>query len=111
VKVDEWVMVQEDDVRTALQWVIDPELGINIVDLGLVYGVTVQNDDVQVDLTMTTPACPLSTYLTANAEHVIRALVPGVQELAINLVWEPPWNPSLISESARRELGWEHESN
>jgi metal-sulfur cluster biosynthetic enzyme len=100
-------MVQEDDVRTALNWVIDPELGINIVDLGLVYGVAVENEAVQVDLTMTTPACPLSTYLTANAEHVIRALVPGVENVTINLVWEPPWQPSMISEVARLELGWE----
>ncbi len=94
-----------DRVRDALRLVIDPEIGVNIVDLGLVYEVTVTNSDVHVELTMTTPACPLSEYVTTNAEATIWQNVPGVTAVNIDLVWEPAWNPDMISDEARRQLG------
>ncbi len=95
------------EVWNALRQVIDPELGINIVDLGLVYSVKVQNGQVQVIMTMTTPACPLHTYLTSTAEAVIWQQVPDVQTVEIQLAWTPRWNPMMMTDAAKRQLGWE----
>ncbi len=92
-------------VREALRLVIDPEIGINIVDLGLVYGIAVTNGDVRVEVTMTTPACPLSEYVTTQAEATIWQQVPHVTAVAVELVWEPPWRPEMMSDEARRQLG------
>lgn len=94
-----------DRVREALRQVIDPEIGVNIVDLGLVYGIEVRDGDVRVDVTMTTPACPLGEYVTTSAEAAIWQHVPGVRSVMIELVWEPPWRPEMMSEEARRQLG------
>ena len=91
----------QDQVRSALRWVIDPELGINVVDLGLVYAIDVQDNQVRVDITMTTPACPLNAYLSSSADAMIRNLVPDVQAIDINLVWEPPWDKDRMSDAAR----------
>ena len=94
-----------EQVREALRLVIDPEIGVNIVDLGLVYGIAVTDGDVRVDLTMTTPACPLGEYVTGNAEAVIRQHVPAVRSVDVGLVWEPAWRPDMMSAEARRQLG------
>jgi metal-sulfur cluster biosynthetic enzyme len=94
-----------DRVREALRLVIDPELGINVVDLGLVYGVDVEDGDVRVKVTMTTPACPLSEYVTTNAEAAVWQNVPGVKSVDVALVWEPPWKPDMMSDEARARLG------
>ncbi len=93
------------EVWNALRQVIDPELGINIVDLGLVYSVKVQNGQVQVVMTMTTPACPLHTYLTSTAEAVIWQQVRDVQAVEIQLAWVPRWNPMMMTDAAKRQLG------
>lgn len=95
-----------DQVREALRRVIDPEIGINIVDLGLVYGIEVAGGDVRVDVTMTTPACPLGEYVLAGAEAAIRRDVPGARSVEVRLVWEPPWSPERMSDEARHQLGW-----
>jgi metal-sulfur cluster biosynthetic enzyme len=92
-------------VRQALRRVVDPELGINVVDLGLVYAVDVRDGDVSVAITMTSPACPLSEYVTAEAEAAIRREVPGVRSVRVALVWDPPWRPEMMAEAARRQLG------
>ncbi len=94
-----------DHVREALRLVIDPEIGVNIVDLGLVYGIAVTDGEVRVDVTMTTPACPLSEYVTTNAEATIWQNVPGVRSVNVELVWEPTWRPDMMSDEARRQLG------
>ncbi len=94
-----------EEVWNALRQVIDPELGINIVDLGLVYSVKVQNGQVQVVMTMTTPACPLHTYLTSTAEAVIWQQVRDVQAVEIQLAWVPRWNPMMMTDAAKRQLG------
>ena len=86
--------------------VIDPELGINIVDLGLVYNLDVDGGLVRVEMTMTTPACPLHDYLTEQVEQAIRAEMPDVRSVAVHLVWDPPWGPERMSRVARQELGW-----
>ena len=94
----------EDAVRQALSEVIDPEIGVNIVDLGLVYGIEVQDARVRVAMTMTSPACPLGDYLKDLVRATIRRRVPGVQGVDIDLVWEPPWDPDRMSDAARRQL-------
>ena len=94
-----------EDVLEALREVIDPELGINVVDLGLVYGVEVHDAHVRVTMTMTSPACPLNAYLTSAAEALIWERVPGVQTVHVGMVWDPPWHPDMMSEVARQQLG------
>jgi metal-sulfur cluster biosynthetic enzyme len=88
----------------ALYDVIDPELGINIVDLGLVYDVEADEDRVRVAMTMTTPACPLHAYLTQEAKSAL--LGAGAHLVRVDLVWDPPWDPSLMSNDAKQMLGY-----
>ena len=93
-------------VRDALREVIDPELGINVVDLGLVYRIEAEPDRLSVAMTMTTPACPLGEHLAAQAEAAIRLAAPQIAEVQVRLVWDPPWSPDLMSPDAKRRLGW-----
>jgi metal-sulfur cluster biosynthetic enzyme len=98
----------EEDVRIALKSVYDPEIGISIVDLGLVYGVQVDDDskNVIIDMTLTTPACPLGPVIKTQAEAVISHRFPAVNGVDINLVWTPRWDPRIMaSEEAKAELG------
>ena len=104
-------MLSEDMVRSALKNVYDPEIGINIVDLGLVYDVDIGDEgrDVKVDMTLTTPACPAGPMIIESAERevlALRDLYPQLEDVKINLVWTPFWNPSLMSEDAKAELGY-----
>ena len=92
-------------VMDALHRVIDPELGIDVVELGLVYGLVVSGSSVQIDLTMTTPACPLGEQIMLEAQERVGA-VPGVTDVAVKLVWDPPWTPDRMSTAARAALGW-----
>lgn len=94
-----------DRVREALRLVIDPEIGINIVDLGLVYGIKVTDGEACIDLTMTTPACPLSEYVSTSAEATVRREVPELRSVTVRLVWDPPWRPDMMSADASRQLG------
>ncbi|KPL86968.1 metal-sulfur cluster assembly factor [Ardenticatena maritima] len=99
-------MVAEKEVWEALKQVIDPELGVNIVDLGLVYEVHCTPEGrVQVKMTMTTPACPLSRYLTDAVEAALWRL-DGVSAVDVQLVWDPPWHAGMMTEEAKRALGW-----
>ena len=93
-------------IRNKLRSVVDPEVGVNIVDLGLVYQVNVTDEAVKVLLTMTSPACPLSDLVIADAERVLRAAVDDAVQVSIELVWSPPWDPSMMSDKARENLGW-----
>lgn len=99
-------MQNELEVWNALRTVIDPETGINVVDLGLVYRVEVSSDEVRVDMTMTTRACPLHAYLTETAESAIRELAPDARAVIVEVVWDPPWDPAMMSEVAKQRLGW-----
>lgn len=96
----------EETIREALCSVDDPEVGMNIVDLGLVYGIHIEPDRVRVELTMTTPACPLGDLITENARRAVAAVLPQDTAVEVALVWEPPWTPDLMSESARQTFGW-----
>ncbi|MGD8999781.1 MAG: iron-sulfur cluster assembly protein [Granulosicoccaceae bacterium] len=98
-------MITQNQIMEALSQVVDPELGVNIVDLGLVYGVEVQDGEVRVAMTLTTPGCPLMGPLLNMAEAAIRQAVPAVTSVKIEVVWDPPWDPSRMSEAAKRQLG------
>ncbi|MDO8810638.1 MAG: iron-sulfur cluster assembly protein [Gallionella sp.] len=104
-------MPTDEEVRTALRSVIDPEVGMNIVDLGLVYGVIISDNKLHVDLTMTTPACPMGEMIMDDARRALAALMPVGGEIELDLVWEPPWNPNRMSEDARDHFGWEPASD
>jgi metal-sulfur cluster biosynthetic enzyme len=95
-----------EEVRAALRRVIDPEIGINVVDLGLVYEVRTQGGHVHVVMTMTTAACPLGESIARQAQTAIQQHVGGVTSVSVDLVWEPVWQPSMMSEAARERLGW-----
>jgi metal-sulfur cluster biosynthetic enzyme len=92
------------DVREALRAVIDPEIGINIVDLGLVYGVHVDANAVRITMTMTSPACPLRDYLQDLLHSTISSRWPDVRSVEVEIVSDPPWTDEMMSEAARRQL-------
>lgn len=99
-------MISEEKVMEALATVNDPELMLPLVDLGLIYGVDVQDDDVVVTMTLTTPACPMNQYIGAQVQEALREQVPDVKNIGVNIVWSPPWNPNMMSEDAKMELGF-----
>jgi metal-sulfur cluster biosynthetic enzyme len=92
-------------VREALKKVIDPEIGINIVDLGLIYEVKVEKNVAYIRMTLTVPGCPLVNMLTKQTEQAARS-VEGIKDVKVELTWDPPWNPKMMSEDAKRKLGW-----
>jgi metal-sulfur cluster biosynthetic enzyme len=94
-----------DDILAALKTVIDPELGVNIVDLGLVYHAERTASGINVELTMTTPACPLGEMMSEEIKLVLRNRFPDVADIGVAIVWDPPWSPELMSEESRRQLG------
>lgn len=96
----------EEDVRAALKSVEDPEAGMSIVDLGLVYDVRIEPERVHVQMTMTSPACPAGPYLVDEATAAIRAIAAADTAVQVDLVWEPPWTPERMSAQARRRFGW-----
>lgn len=102
-----WLAAQDPDelLRELLHEVIDPELGINIVDLGLVYEVHLAEGVAQVRMTMTTPGCPLGAYLD-DAVHACLQGAPGVNDVQVHIVWDPRWNPAMMSDAAKAALGW-----
>ena len=99
------VMVTVEIVREALRRVKDPELGFNIVDLGLVYTIDITGGDVLVEMTLTAPGCPVGGQLLGEADAVIREL-DGVKNVRVELVWEPFWTPERIDPKMRAYLGF-----
>ncbi|WP_018605574.1 metal-sulfur cluster assembly factor [Uliginosibacterium gangwonense] len=93
-------------LQEVLRQVIDPEVGMNIVDLGLVYRLEHKADGVELDLTMTSPACPMGESIAEDAEAVLKAALPIDCPVRVQLVWNPPWSPALMSEQARQHFGW-----
>ena len=98
-------MPSDDAVREALREVDDPEAGMNIVDLGLVYGVDVTPGAVHVDLTMTTAACPMTDMIVDQVREVVTAIVPVGTTVDVRLVWDPPWTPDKMTGIAREHCG------
>ena len=94
-----------ESVVDALREIFDPEIPVNIYDLGLIYGVDVSPEaDVVVTMTLTTPHCPVAESMPADVELRVSS-VPGVRDAEVNLVWDPPWDPAKMSDEARLELG------
>ena len=99
-------IVSEDVVREGLKEVIDPELGVNIVDLGLIYEIdTSDEDNVDIKMTLTFPGCPAGPYIIAQVHQVVEDL-EGVAEVDVEIVWDPPWSPEMMSEEIRMEYGY-----
>lgn len=98
------VAEMDDEVLRALRMVIDPELGIDVVSLGLVYGASRDGPKAHVVMTMTTRACPLHEVISADARLAVETMVPGVREAEVEVVFEPPWSPDRMSEEARLQL-------
>ncbi len=97
-------MLKDQDVFNALKGVIDPELGINVVDLGLVYGVEINEEVVRVEMTLTSPGCPLAGLIDQMVKSAVGKL-KGVERVELELVWDPPWIPAMMSEEVREEFG------
>lgn len=95
-----------DLVTRALKKVVDPEVAMDIVDVGLVYAVRVAGDAVAVRMTMTSAACPVADMLVEDVQCELQDALPGNPEVDVELVWEPPWTPERLSASARRFMGW-----
>ena len=93
--------VTVDDVTEAMKDVIDPELGINVIDLGLVYDMRLENDVATLDMTLTSAACPLQDVIEDQTNQVLSDLV---KEVKINWVWMPPWGPARITDDGREQL-------
>ncbi|MGE5305918.1 MAG: metal-sulfur cluster assembly factor [Alphaproteobacteria bacterium] len=97
--------VEKEDVYDALKRVYDPEIPVDIVNLGLVYDVFVEGDRIAVKMTTTASGCPVGNYMIAQAKRAIGRL-QGVKEVEVELVYDPPWHENMISEEGRRMLGW-----
>jgi metal-sulfur cluster biosynthetic enzyme len=95
-----------DQVREVLRGVFDPELHMNIVDLGLVYEVLLEASKVHVKMTLTSPGCPYGPYLIHQVKDTVQSL-KGIQEARVEVVWDPPWGPDKMTEEARLELGFD----
>ena len=101
----ETAALSEDQVKLALRRVKDPELNLNIVDLGLVYGIRVDGNVVNVDMTLTSPGCPSGPEIMGEAEKEVRA-IPEVGDVKVNLIWSPFWSPERIEPRVRAYLGF-----
>lgn len=95
-----------EPITRALRKVIDPEVAMSIVDVGLIYQVTAADQRVHVLMTMTSAACPAADVIMDDVERELDRVVPMDQKIELELCWEPPWNPSMISARGRRQMGW-----
>ena len=93
-------------IEAALRQVVDPEVALTIVDVGLVYGVTVTDDRVHVVMTMTSAACPVTDVILADVETELDAVLPAASKIQVELVWEPPWTTDRMSRRAKAFMGW-----
>jgi metal-sulfur cluster biosynthetic enzyme len=96
--------ISEDQVKLALRRVKDPELNLNILDLGLIYAIRVEGNDVEVEMSLTSPGCPSGPEIMQGAEEQVKA-IPGVGAVTVTLVWSPPWTPERIEPRVRAYLG------
>ena len=94
-------------IARALSSVYDPEIPVDIYQLGLVYGVTLNEaNDARICMTLTTPGCPVAGSMPGMVEHAVATMVEGIGDVEVELVWDPPWNPDMMSEAAQLELGF-----
>lgn len=98
-------MVSRDEVMAALRGCYDPEIPVNIVDLGLVYEVRVTDSAVEIDMTLTAPGCPMSAMISEDVKSKLEE-VEGVNSVVVKMVWDPPWTPERMSDDAKKSLGF-----
>ena len=101
----DWGMATEEEVNEALEEVIDPELGLDFVSLGLVYDVEIKNGEVYITFTLTTPACPIGPQVTEQMREFVGEL-DGVEKVHPKMIFDPPWSPEMMSEDAKFALGF-----
>lgn len=99
----EGTIVTKEEVIEVLKTCYDPEIPINIIDLGLVYGIEVKGDLVHIKMTLTMPGCPMGELIVENVKRKVEAL-DGVKEVEVELVWDPPWTPDRISEESMKKI-------
>lgn len=97
-------MISKDEVLEILKGVIDPEIGLDIVSLGLVYKIEIDEDSIDVTMTLTTPGCPMHSSITEWVNNILKQAVPN-KNVNVNLVWEPRWTPELMTIEAKKNLG------
>ena len=93
-------------VLAALTRVVDPEVALSIVDVGLIYGVTITPDTARIRLTMTSAACPVADLIIEEVEQELDRVLPATCRIEVELCWDPPWKPRMMSERARRLMAW-----
>ena len=98
-------MVTQQQVMEKLRECYDPEIPLNIVDLGLVYGIDIKEDRVKVTMTLTAPGCPLHAFISDSVRQKVEE-IDGVKQAEVEVVWEPAWTPERMSPKAQRKLGW-----
>ena len=99
-------MITKQDVMKVLKKCFDPEIGISLVDLGLIYDVQVNKDKVNIKMTLTNPGCPMHSFMLNDVEENVKKM-KGVKEVKVELVWDPPWSPDKMSKEAKKKLGFE----
>ncbi|HEY7712547.1 MAG TPA: metal-sulfur cluster assembly factor [Candidatus Entotheonella sp.] len=97
-------MPDQETIYGALKQIHDPEVGINIVDMGLIYGLEIEDSKVGVYMTLTSPGCPAGPQILSQIDTKVREL-EGVEDVDVNVVWTPPWTPDMLSDEAKDELG------
>lgn len=97
-------MVTKDDVMNVLKQCYDPEIPVNVVDLGLIYGVDVEGDTVNIEMTLTARGCPMHSLIARDVKQKVETLA-DVKQANVRVVWDPPWTPDRLSEEAKKRLG------
>ena len=98
-------MITEEMVKEALSTVIDPEINFNIVELGFIYNIDIDGDDVKVDMTLTTKGCPTHNILGQKTVDALQ-MIDGVGNVNVQMVWDPPWSPKMMSEEVKKKIGF-----
>lgn len=98
--------MSREEIVEALRSVEDPEAGMSIVDLGLIYAIEERADGVRVEMTLTSPSCPMGPMLVDEVIAAVRGVLPGTPDVQVDLVWDPPWTPERMSEAAQARFGW-----
>ena len=98
--------MSREEILEALRSVEDPEAGMSIVDLGLVYAIEEGEQGVRVEMTLTSPSCPMGPMLVDEVVAAVRNVLPGTPDVRVDLVWDPPWTPERMSEQAKSRFGW-----
>lgn len=97
-------MITEEEVMEVLKQCYDPEIPVNVVDLGLIYNVSIEDGTVNVEMTLTAPGCPMHSLIARDVKQKLES-IPGLERANVKVVWDPPWTPDRLSEEAKKILG------